>query len=78
MNKDEIKYMMGILRPAIKALYGRQPLMLTGYAMVDIQYEFVKFGWFEVEGRFGGDPRFYKVRIEDDEVTSLAVGELNV
>ena len=46
--------------------------------MVELAGLYVEFGWFEVEGDFYGEPRFYKLRIIRNFVEHLAIGELNV
>lgn len=77
MNKDEIKYIMAIIRPAIWALYGRQQLKLSAYSETDIHYfSDIVSGWFEVDSINRED--YFKVEIKEDVVISLAIGELNV
>lgn len=74
MDKDEMRSVMTIIRPAIWALYGRQKLRLSGYAMVDLFGSFIELGWFEVEG----NGWHYKLKIVKNTVAHLTVGELNV
>lgn len=85
MNKDEVKHVMAIIRPAIYALYGRQKLKLSAYSKVNVQYAAGMgesgmsdiSGWFEVHSidYFDG---IYRLEIKEDVVTSLATGELDV
>jgi hypothetical protein len=45
MNKNEIQEVMKIIRPAIIAIYGRQPLQMIRYNLND------DYGWFYIQGR---------------------------
>ncbi len=86
MDKEEIKYIMAIIRPVITALYDRQKLKLTAFSLLRITYynEFMYpektdqlydiSGLFQVRGKNCS----YVLKVEEDIVTSLSVGELNV
>lgn len=73
MNPKEVKKIMSIARPAITAMYGRQKLELTAYNQMGDNCL-----WIQVGGAIGLDEkRNYKLRLEGDKVTYLAIGELS-
>jgi hypothetical protein len=75
MDKEEIKRIIAIARPAVYAVYGRQPLDMVAYNIMSDDCI-----WIELEGKFDyakeGFSR-YKLRIEIDRVTYLNVGEIS-
>ena len=63
MNKAQIKQVMTVIRPAIRALYGMQRLHLIGYKLVAYNTAGdIIGGWFTVGNRTG---RIYKVKLVD-------------
>ena len=69
MNKQEIQAIMKIIRPAVIALYGRQPLRLVGFrdrmayqgrARRDMVYRIA-----------GSDNRLYRVEVERDVISFI-------
>lgn len=75
MNKQQIQQLMAIVRPAIIAVYGRQPLRLVAYQdSLAYQGHSLKSVYMQVYS-----PRTklnYKAHIENKRVTSLCIGEL--
>jgi hypothetical protein len=73
MNKEEVKRIMAIVRPAVYAVYGRMPLSLTAYSKMGKD-----FYWVEVEESYPDieEVNYYKLRIDNGEVTYLNMGEL--
>lgn len=74
MNKQEIKEIMAIARPAIYALYGR-------YGSLElVKYYVVTFNsiWIQVNRYQYGYENHYTLHIENGVVASLSERELNV
>lgn len=72
MNKEQIKRILGIVRPAIIAMYGRgRDFNLTAYSQMG-----EKCLWVEVEAWYYDEWVFYKARLEDGKVTYLNRGQL--
>jgi len=70
MTKKEIQRIMAIVRPAIIALYGRQPLKLIRYKdLLAHQGHPTKYMFLTVQGRNG----IYNVEFEVGRVTVLEV-----
>lgn len=68
MNKQEIQRVMKIVRPAIIAMYGRQPLTLIKYRKGLVYANTVERLYLQIRGR-----EDYKVEVEDDKVIELSV-----
>lgn len=63
MNKQQIQQLMAIIRPAIIAVYGRQPLTLIGYDIGLIYANTTKRYNLAVNGK--NDNKFYAELTED-------------
>lgn len=70
MNKQQIRQVMSIARPAIIAMYGRQGLRLTEYEKGLVYANTVERLYLQVKGKYD----VYRVEIQDDEVIKLSVG----
>lgn len=68
MNKKQVQQVMNIARPAIIALYGRQPLTLAKYEKGLVYANTVERLYLQVKGK----KDVYKVEIQDDEVIKLS------
>lgn len=78
MNKQQVQQLMAIVRPAIIAVYGRQPLILIGYDIGQIYANTTKRYNLAVNGKDSN--RFFVELVEDrnkvPQVTRLGkVGE---
>jgi len=74
MNKQEIKEIMAIARPAIYALYGRYgSLELVKYNIVTLDSI-----WIQVDRINYGNRDNYTLHIENGVITTLSERELNV
>ena len=69
MNKKQVQQVMSLARPAIIALYGRQPLTLTKYEKGLVYANTVERLYLQVKGK----EDVYKVEIQDNEVIKLGV-----
>lgn len=67
MNKQELKQVMSIVRPAIVAMYGRQPLILTKYRKGLVYANTTERIYLQVKGK----EDVYKAEIEDGKVIEL-------
>ena len=70
MNKQQVQQVMSIARPAIIALYGRQPLKLAKYEKGLVHANTVERLYLRVIGK----EDVYKVEIQDDKVIKLSIG----
>lgn len=83
MNKNQIQLLMSFIRPAIYNLYGRQPLKMSAYNIMDKEEYFPYVNrydlyipssiWIQVKGN-----ESYKLKVERGEVVSIARGTLNI
>jgi len=69
MNEQELKRIMTIVRPAIVAMYGRQPLNLIEYRKGLAYANTVERLYLRVRGK----EDIYKVEVEGDEVIELSI-----
>lgn len=69
MNRQELKRIMMIVRPAIVAMFGRQPLNLIEYQKGLVYANTVERLYLRVKGR----EDVYKVEVQDDEVIELSI-----
>ena len=69
MNKHQIKEVMSLIRPALRALTGVQKYWLVGYSLVEYKYGRVVYGYFKVRGK--GLHRVQVVKIDKDKVTDI-------
>lgn len=81
MNKQQIKEVMKIVRPSLRALTGEQGFKLVKYSMVKIMQShlpgFSEYsGWFQCQAN--RSRKMYKVNIWKNKVEALGEGELNL
>ena len=69
MTRQEIQQVMTIVRPAIIALYGRQPLTLVKYEKGLVYANTVERLYLLVQGK----ESTFKVEIQDNEVIKLSI-----
>ena len=65
MNSKQIKAVMAIIRPALRALAGTQKFRLVKYWLSTSP----DYGWYTIRGSRNGT--LWKVKVEDDEVTAI-------